>query len=243
MNKQKSHLYSVLIGLVLWFVGTGIVSASIINISLDPNDWELDPHFSAYQSSSWSKTSTAEGLQVKNNVYGGGFGGGAFVRTVGSYNAKDAIFRYKWKAIDSPQYANYWNGYDNWTVGAKMTTHHSWDGSLVIPDDTWIYAQAFVGTDLSWYYNFSYTGYSDSGGFRSASGVTTNTAWVDSFADVQFRASVNDDYNPRFGPGAGVVISEMTLETPGDSVPEPATLALMGLGLAGIGFARKRRQS
>ncbi len=51
------------------------------------------------------------------------------------------------------------------------------------------------------------------------------TTTVDIIADIQ---------QIRLGTGTSV--------PPGDTVPEPATMALFGLGLLGAGFARRRRQ-
>jgi len=245
MDKSKSLLHATLAGLALWLVGVGTVSASVINISLNPTDWELDPYWTGQgkQAANQTKTSTAEGLQVTTNDLRGPSGGnGAFVRTVGSYNVQNATIRYKWKAINATSFANYWNGHDAWTFGAQMTTHHSWAGSNVIPLDTWIYAEAYVGTDLSYYYNFSYSGYSNSGGFWSAAGVTTSQTWVDSLASVHLKASVNDNYNS----GAGFVISEMSLSTPDagqGQIPEPATALLLCSGLIGLAGTRVRRKN
>jgi hypothetical protein len=42
--------------------------------------------------------------------------------------------------------------------------------------------------------------------------------------------------------GWGIDDIKLTYDAAGASVPEPATLALLGLGLAGIGFARKKKQ-
>jgi len=240
MNKLKTLLCVTIAGFTL---GSAAVSASVINISLDPNDWELDPAWTAFQSASQTKTSTAEGLQVTTNgLRGSGGGEGAFVRTIGSYNAQNGTVKYKWKAINATSFANYWNGYDLWTFGAQMTTHHSWASSNVIPLNTWIYAQAYVGSDLSYYYNLSYSGYSNSGGFRSGAGTTSQT-FYDSLSSVHLKSSVNDNYNR----GAGFVIAEATLEIPDSNgppagIPEPATILLFGAGLAGLSGARFRRK-
>ena len=43
--------------------------------------------------------------------------------------------------------------------------------------------------------------------------------------------------NINLGPGIDLGLDNVIVE--GASIPEPATLALMGLGLAGIGFRRK----
>ncbi len=238
MKKPKNLIRTVVAGLSLWSAGIGVASAVVINVSLDPSDWELDPAWAAFQSASQTRTSTAEGLQVTTNALrGAGGGDGAFVRTVGTYNAQNATVKYKWKATGPFNFSNYWNGFDVWTIGAQMTTHHSWAGSTVIPQNTWIYTQAFVGTDLSYYYNFSYTGYADSGGFRSVSSTTTQ-AFYDSLANVYLKASVNDNYSV----GAGFVINEWSLTTPEKKVPEPATVLLLSLGLVGLAGTRIRRK-
>ena len=42
------------------------------------------------------------------------------------------------------------------------------------------------------------------------------------------------------GPGAGLILA---LVDPTADIPEPAALALLGAGLAGLGFVRRRRRT
>jgi hypothetical protein len=46
---------------------------------------------------------------------------------------------------------------------------------------------------------------------------------------------------PASGGDASLLLDNISITS--TSVPEPATLALMGLGLAGVGFARKKKQA
>lgn len=55
------------------------------------------------------------------------------------------------------------------------------------------------------------------------------------FADISF------DSVQVSTTGSGLLIMDNLQYSPGASVPEPSSLALIGLGLAGIGFSRKRK--
>jgi len=53
-------------------------------------------------------------------------------------------------------------------------------------------------------------------------------------------ATLNDGVHSGFGTGIGT--TTWSVRTPETSVPEPATLALFGAGLAGIGLARRKKE-
>lgn len=60
--------------------------------------------------------------------------------------------------------------------------------------------------------------------------------------DVRIRASmINATANPA-GGGQAFVVDDFTLTSDASSVPEPGTLALLGLGVAGLAASRRRKQ-
>jgi hypothetical protein len=70
------------------------------------------------------------------------------------------------------------------------------------------------------------------GNVGSAPNELITVSWSSGISRVRFTGSPD---------GGSFVIDNLTYDTGAASVPEPATLGLLGLGLAGIGIARRRK--
>lgn len=145
-----------------------------------------------------------------------GYAGGAKVS--GSFTGEDLNLDGLLSANELSAFSAFWSGGDdaanpeNFGIGGLDT--FAYDFGDVLNE---VFVLGAGGAD--WVLNAFYSGVED-----SSSGVaeTRNAArvWVEE------------------APQAGVVID---LYIPGADVPEPAALALFGLGLAGIGLRRVRR--
>ncbi len=244
---NKRLCLTCLTGLLMAFAwSTGV--AGIVNLSLDPAGWEKTSY--AFQGPATVTQNGAGHLVGTKTTATGGSSWALGLQTQDSYNFQNAILRYQWRVNSTNgSYSAIYSGtihdsgshpimyFDpNGTPAAYYSTHHSWAGSEVIANNTWLYTQVTVSA-TGYDYAVSYTGYGDTD-FRHGSRAINAQGWAD-LSDSRFWFRLVDNWTA----GTYFELAQATLETNTPSVPEPTPIALIGLGLLGLMVALRERTS
>ncbi|MBN1127111.1 MAG: hypothetical protein JXA82_19065 [Sedimentisphaerales bacterium] len=164
--------------------------ANIVPISLAPEDWELY----GTPSGSYSFSQTPEGYLRVTSGYRVHVG----VKSKTTVNLQGpATLRYKWRINTGGVYGATQDAPEPLSrMGSSyMTAHHSWAGSIVISNNTWIYTEVVINADKTLDYCYSYSSY---GGAPIHSGLTgtytlNDTQW-DTLADADIHKTITDCY-------------------------------------------------
>lgn len=165
---------------------------------------------------------------------------------------RDSVIDIQWMANGGiyNDYGSFWLGagylYSHPTYGelaslpasqGSMTTHHSWAGSTIIASNTWYYTSIIITPDQHVETYTTTGGYYDTGGsaFYSKSYDISDTAWA-FMEDTYIIAGFNDNYG---GTNTWMKLGEVSYST-NNPVPEPSTLFLLVLGLAGFAGIRRK---
>lgn len=194
----------------------------------------------------WEKTS--DGIKV----YGSGYRSGGSIAANPVEDFSDATVYIKWmvRGGDSGEYTGVGlhpgilNSSD-WVDSAiytPYTTNHSWSGSQVLPQDSWLYTRLDINPDMTWQYYTATGNYDDQNGsilFTSSLSRQDPALWHDTVESANLWIGLGDNYG---GTSAWVTVAEAKYDL--NAAPEPVTLLLFGtgiLGLAGTRFRGKRK--
>jgi hypothetical protein len=144
-------------------------------------------------------------------------------------------------------------GFDAFNTGSRSTALHygsggntsyvtisMMDGSLIfgldfLLGDGWVDS---ITTNLIWE---TFNGTTSTGFGDVVLNKGTTVGWTDNSGFSSLRVAANDPNINAFGEFQTIAIDDLDISTA--SVPEPSTLALLSLGLAGLGFKRRRMQA
>jgi hypothetical protein len=184
-----------------------IASAARTNISLLASDWTEN----GTNTSARALSQTPEGyLRATCNTYRGYIN----YRTKATFNLQGATVRYKWRVNCASQYC--WNQDGCYPWGRMSTyalsTNHSYNSSIVISTNTWIFTEIYFNTNRTWSADYSYSGYG-LGGINHNSGTIVDANW-NLLATSFLNKYVGDGYAYSFY----FEIAEAYFETPGPVV-------------------------
>ena len=188
--------------------------ATAVNIPMDAASWglyndSLQPQPS--NSSVWAMTS--DGIQIN----GMGYRQGTFIIPVGrtmNFAGQTVWIKYKVNG-GSGNYMGVYIGFGNY--GVNYTTHHSYNGSRVLPADVWLFTRITVSSTYSVRAVTALNNYDDQGGSVSYD----DTAFL-AEADVQgdITVGIGDNYG---GTSAWMVVGEVSYSSLPTVATGPAT--------------------
>lgn len=228
------------VGLLVSVVNTA--HGTMITIPMDLTSWT----YRSGGGSGGSVAQTADGLMF----FGSGYRQGGGIMASTAENFSNATIYVKWMASGGSS-GNYMgvgpqiglpmdSGWFDGPICPCYTTDHSFMGSQVAPQNTWLYTRLETHPDMSWDWVTATGTYGDQLGSILNSGSTSWSAdpnwWWTNYPDNgRLFVGLWDNYG---GTSAWVQVGEVKYEIAANSIPEPSVILLFASGLLGLGRSR-----
>jgi hypothetical protein len=241
---KNRYLAGLAIGILMFGV-CGVAEATLTVIPMEQNNWNLVEWGNQGNTPTWEQNS--EGIKF----YGAGYRDASSIISKQSDDFSDSVVYFKWMAHAGDNQIYFApvplvSGAPQNGIGPNYTTGWSWNGSSVLPTDTWLYTRMDINPDRTWNIITATGNYDNMLGGLSVSSQYENLQSNPNYWDFNVKNGhlaivVGDNYG---GTSSWVLLGEAKYETSAAPVPEPATMLLMGTGLAGfIGVRRKKKNS